>query len=227
KKPEGEPPSEEEEFRGPRTPAVGVKAGMNRFVWDMRYPDAAGFPKIILWAGNLRGPVALPGTYQVRLTAAGQTLTQPFAIQKNPNLTNITDADLQEQFKLAMQIRDKLSQANEAVVKIRQLKDQVSERSKEGSGVVVAGQSLIRKLTDVEGEIYQYRNQSSQDPLNYPIKLNNKLAALEDVVESADARPTAQSYEVFKDLSARLDAQLARLDTLTKTEVDPFLRSAK
>jgi hypothetical protein len=67
KKPEGEQPSEEEEFRGPRTPPVGVKAGMNRFVWDMRYPDATGFPKIILWAGNLRGPVAVPGRYQVRL----------------------------------------------------------------------------------------------------------------------------------------------------------------
>jgi hypothetical protein len=72
---------------------------------------------------------------------------------------------------------------------------------------------LLQKLTAIEGEIYQYRNQSSQDPLNYPIKLNNKLAALEGVVESADTRPTEQSYGVFKDLSSRLDAQIGRLET--------------
>jgi hypothetical protein len=261
KKPEGEQPSEEEEFRGPRTPPVGVKAGMNRFVWDMRYPDATGFPKIILWAGNLRGPVAVPGRYQVRLdvsfpptpsTPFGQgqmsdRRTQSFAIMKNPNLTNVTDADLQEQFKLAMQIRDRLSQANETVVKIRALKDQINDRWAKvtekavgklpaGPGVgarskvlkgtdaklVDAATSLITELSDIEGEIYQYRNQSSQDPLNYPIKLNNKLAALAGVVGSADARPTAQSYDVFKDLSARLDAQVARLDAVLKTDVPAF-----
>ena len=79
-----------------------------------------------------------------------------------------------------------------------------------------AAQTLTDKLTDVEGEIYQYRNRSSQDPLNFPIRLNNKLAALQGIVESGDAKPTDQSYAVFKDLSARLDQQLARLDALAK-----------
>jgi hypothetical protein len=167
-----------------------------------------------------------------------QTFTQSFAITKNPNLTNVSDADLQEQFKLAMHIRDRLSQANETVVKIRALKEQINDRlgkleAAAGQGktsvgqrfsaadkkIMAAGEALVAKLTDIEGEIYQYRNQSSQDPLNYPIKLNNKLAALLGVVESADARPTAQSYDVFKDLSARLDAQIARLDGVLKTDV--------
>jgi hypothetical protein len=88
--------------------------------------------------------------------------------------------------------------------------------------LVAAGRDLLTRLTNIEGEIYQYRNQSSQDPLNYPIKLNNKLAALEGVVESADARPTDQSYQVFKDLSARLDAQIARLDAVLKTDLPAF-----
>jgi photosystem II stability/assembly factor-like uncharacterized protein len=245
KKPETPAGGEEEGPRAAAPPRVATKAGMNRFVWDMRYPDATGFPKMILWAGNLRGPVALPGTYQVRLSvsvgagasAPVQSLTQSFAITKNPMLTNVTDADLQEQFRLAMQVRDKSTQANETVVHIRGLKDQIDDRlgrlgqAKGAVGqafrpadrkIVAAGGGLANKLTDIEGEIYQYRNQSSQDPLNYPIKLNNKLAALEGVVESADARPTAQSYDVFEDLSARLDAQLARLEALLKTDLPAF-----
>ena len=217
---------------------------MNRFTWDMRYPDATGFPKIILWAGNLRGPVAVPGKYQVRLTAAGQTLTQSFSITRNPNLAAVTDADLQEQFKLAMQIRDKLSQANETVVKIRQTKDQITERvaklagvepakvaqaggigavSKELKGgnakIADAGVRLIEKLTDIEGEIYQYRNQSNQDPLNFPIKINNRIASLLRVVNAGDGKPLASVYPIFKDLTAELRVQTDRLKGVLATDV--------
>jgi photosystem II stability/assembly factor-like uncharacterized protein len=238
---------EEGSGRTSAPPGAGNKAGMNRFSWDMRYPDATGFPKIILWAGNLRGPIAPPGKYQVRLTITGltvkqsmpiggnpintympvQTLTESFTIVKNPLLTNVTDADLQEQFKFAMQIRGKLSQANETVVRIRALQDQITDRlakldQKKDEEIVASCGALARKLTDIEGEIYQYRNQSSQDPLNFPIKLNNKLAALQGVVGSADARPTAQSYDVFKDLSAQLDTQVAKLEAVLKIDVPAF-----
>ncbi len=206
---------------------VTVRAGMNRFVWDMRYPDATGFPGIILWAGSLRGPIAPPGNYQVRLTTAGQAQMQSFAIVRNPMLTDITDAGLQEQFALALQIRDKLSEANGAVVRIRALKAQIADRlgkldREKNAQVIGEGESLGQILTGIEGEIYQYRNQSSQDPLNFPIKLNNKLAALMGAVQSADARPTRQSHEVFKDLSTRLGVQLERLDSATKTAVPAF-----
>jgi hypothetical protein len=84
------------------------------------------------------------------------------------------------------------------------------------------GDTLTGKLTAIEGEIYQYRNRSSQDPLNYPIMLNNKLAALQGVVEAGDGKPTAQSYAVFKELSGRLDAELAKLDAALKTDLPPF-----
>ncbi len=84
------------------------------------------------------------------------------------------------------------------------------------------GEALRAKLTAIEGEIYQHRNRSSQDPLNYPIKLNNKLAALQGVVEGGDGKPTQQSDAVFKELANRLDAELARLDAALKTDVPPF-----
>jgi hypothetical protein len=154
--------------RGAAPPRVGVASGMNRFTWDLRYPGARDFPGLILWAGSTRGPVAPPGRYQVRLTASGVSKTQAFAIVRNVNVPAITDRDLAEQFTLAKQISDKVTVAHEAVLRIRSLKDQITERTAASADarLKAAGQSLVEKLTGVEGEIYQYRNRSSQDPLN-------------------------------------------------------------
>jgi len=155
------------------------------------------------------------------LTAAGVTKTQDFVIKRNAAVPTVTDAGLQEQFKLAKAINDKVTVANEAVIRIRNLKSQIADRIGKASDqkLKAVAQTLTDKLTDVEGEIYQYRNRSSQDPLNYPIRLNNKLAALQGIVESGDNRPTDQSYTVFKNLSSQLDQQVARLDALVRTEL--------
>ena len=114
--------------------------------------------------------------------------------------------------------------ANGAVLRIRDLKAQIADRVQKANDAKIktAGEALTGKLTAVEGEIYQYRNQSSQDPLNFPIKLNNKLAALQGIVESGDYRPTDQSYAVFKELSAQLDVQLVKLETLIKIDLAAF-----
>lgn len=220
----GEGGGEEEFFGAGRPPSVGLKKGMNRFVWDLRYEGAASFPGLILWAANTRGPLAPPGRYQVRVSALGETKTASFGVKKDPRLTEVTDADLQEQFRLAKEISDKVSFANRTVVRIRHLKGQIQDRSEKARNarLTAAAEALARKLTEVEGEIYQYRNQSNQDPLNFPIKLNNKLAALQGVVESAEAKPTDQSYAVFKDLSARLDAEVAKLEQILKTDLPAF-----
>jgi hypothetical protein len=205
---------------------VTGKKGMNRFTWDMRYPNAREFPGLIMWAGNTRGPQAPPGRYDVRVSAAGISRTQQFEIRRNAAVPNVTDADLVEQFRLARQINETVSTANDAVVRIRNIKSQIAERMGKTRNAATkrAGDGLTGRLTDVEGEIYQYRNRSSQDPLNYPIRLNNKLAALQGIVESGDYKPTAQSYEVFTQLSARLDNELARLDALVKGELSAFNR---
>jgi photosystem II stability/assembly factor-like uncharacterized protein len=215
-------PSGEEFVRAP--PArVAVKQGLNRFVWDTRYPDAKDFPGLIMWAGSVRGPAAAPGQYQVRLTAAGVTKTQPFAIVRNPAIS-ATDADLQQQFALASQIGAKVSAANTAVLRIRNLKEQIGDRIAKSNDdkLKAAGAALTEKLTAVEGEIYQHRNRSSQDPLNFPIKLNNKLAALQGIVESGDYRPTDQAHAVFKELSGQLDVQLGKLDALIRVDLGAF-----
>jgi len=206
------------------TPHPAVKQGMNRFTWDMRYPNARDFPGLIMWAGSTRGPEAPPGQYSVRLTANGVTKTESFSISRNLVVKTVTDADLLEQFKLARQINDKVSAANEAVLRIRNVKEQVSDRltKTKDSAITTAAEPLVARLTAVEGEIYQYRNRSSQDPLNYPIRLNNKLAALQGLVETGDYRPTDQSYAVFKQLSEQLDKQLGQLDTLLSVDLPAF-----
>ena len=207
----------------PRQPPAQVSAakGMNRFTWDMRYPNAREFPGLILWAASTRGPAAPPGRYQVRVIAGGVTKEQDFEIRRNAAVPGVTDADLQTQFALARQISDRVTEAHDAVLRIRSIKAQLTDRAQQAADPEVKNRALglVDKLTDVEGEMYQHRLRSNQDPLNYPIRLNNKLAALQGVVESGDYRPTDQSYAVFKELSGRLDKELARLEALVKGEL--------
>ncbi len=220
---------EEDFFRGPRDPKPPLTPGHHRVNWDLRYPGATEFPGMIMWAASSRGPLAPTGSYQVRVTADGVSQTKPFRIEREKTLLrDVTDADLQAQFDLAIQVRNKASQANDAVLLIRGIKAQVDERIKKldtgkpgrkPSPTLVAARALNEKLSAVEGEIYQVKNRSSQDPLNYPIKLNNKIAALQGVIESADARPTDPSREVFKMLSDKLDVQLGKMDAIIKNDL--------
>jgi hypothetical protein len=178
-----------------------------------------------MWAATpQRGPVAPPGAYSVRVTANGQTRTQSFTIGIDPRLSDVTDAHLQEQFTFAKQIRDKVSEANSAVIQVRSIRDQLKERMEKVPGrrraeIQKLVDGLMQPLTAVEEEVYQVKLHAFEDPLNYPIKLNNKIAALAAVVGSADARPTDQSYEVYKRLAGELDAQLQKLNTALKTEL--------
>lgn len=206
--------AEEPQFGPPqREPRVPARAGAHRFVWDLRYPGPTTFEGMIFWAAGRQGPKAPPGTYQVRLTANGQTMTRSFRIKMDPRLEGVSAADLQAQFELALQIRDRVSQANEAVVRIREVKKQLEDRASRSDREPVRSlaRSLEERLSAVEREIYQVRLESNQDPLNFPIKLNNKIAYLLRVVESAEARPTAAAQEVFRYLSAQLDEQIQRL----------------
>jgi hypothetical protein len=162
----------------------------------------------------------------VRLTVDGQVQTQSFEVRIDPRLTGVTVADLQRRFDLAIQLRDRVSQANDAVIAIRNIKSQVDDRIKTANKpeITNAGEALKQSISAAEGELYQVKNRSSQDPLNYPIKLNNKLAALMGTVESAEAPPTSQSQEVFRDLSAKLDAELAKLNAVYGRDLDAFNR---
>jgi photosystem II stability/assembly factor-like uncharacterized protein len=202
------------------------KEGGNRFTWDLHYPGAKTFEGMIFWGAQAdAGPTAVPGQYQIRLTANGVTEVRPLVVMKDPRLTGVTDADLAEQFKLAIEVRDKTTEANEMVIRIREIKKNIADRVKKDpsdTSLGAAGERLSTRLSAVEEDIYQVRNRSNQDPLNFPIKLNNQIAALMRVVETGDAKPTDQSYEVFKELNARLEEIRKRYEEILKTDTNGF-----
>src|SRR5690606_3994578 len=136
----------------------------------LTYPGATTFPGMILWGASTNGPAAVPGTYQVRLTVDGQQQTQPLVVRRHP-LRSATDADLKEQFDLTIRIRDKVSEANQAVIDIRAVKEAVAERIAKtpDARLKASADTLTQNLTSVEDAIYQTKNQSGQDPLNFPI----------------------------------------------------------
>ena len=145
-------------------------------------------------------------------------------MRRNPTYTDVSDADLRAQYALATQIRDRVTEANDAVVRIRDVKSQVADRLKKSTDAQLKtrGDTLTTHLGGVEEDIYQVRNQSGQDPLNFPIKINNRIASLLGVVSNTDAKPIASAYPIFTDLKAELKVHTDRLQRLLTTEVTPF-----
>jgi hypothetical protein len=148
----------------------------------------------------------------------------------------VTDAHLREQFDLLMRIRDKISEAHDAINTIRTVRGQIETWEKRGAAdrgfppVTQAAATLRKQLGAIEEELIQWRAKSRQDTLNWPIKLNAKLGGLAAAVAQADARPTASQHEVFAELSRRVDAQLAKIRALVDTDLARFsslVRSAK
>ncbi|MGE0814706.1 MAG: WD40/YVTN/BNR-like repeat-containing protein [Vicinamibacterales bacterium] len=214
-------PGDEGDNEGPRGPqtTVPMAAGMNRASWDLSAQPIVGFEGMILWGATQNGPTVLPGRYQVRLTADGVTQTQPFAITKHP-LRDVSDADLQFQWDLATRIRDKVNEANLAVINIRRIKKEAEEKSKGApKEVVAAAEALATNLTAVEVDLYQVKNQSGQDPLNFPIRTNNRLASLLRVAITGEGRPTGNVQPIFDELAAELKAEQDRLDKVLATDL--------
>ncbi|HML18031.1 MAG TPA: hypothetical protein VK419_13460, partial [Bryobacteraceae bacterium] len=213
-------------------PPVPAAQGMNRFVWDLRYPDAVTFPRMIMWAGSSRGPMAAPGAYTVRLTANGKSATQTFTLVKDPRVKT-TPEEFNRQLSLSLQIRDKLSQTNQAVIDVREAKRQLAEYltlwkdNPAAKKVMEEAQDLTKKLSAVEEDLYQVRNQAQEDPLNYPIKINNRIASLLSVVESTDAAPTRQSEEVNEELTTEVNGYLRAARKLLTEDVAAFNKLVK
>ncbi len=205
-----------------KTSSLPAKAGTNRVEWNLRYPGATTFPGIVLrYAVPGEGPLAPPGRYTVRLMANGVTQTQSLEIRRDPRVTGVSDNGLQEQFKLAIEIRDALSRAHESVIRIRSLDAQIAKSAAEAKdpGISRSGGLIKSKLDEIESDLYQVNNQSPRDTLNYPIKLNNQLAVLQRIVDTGDDRPTDQDIAVFRELTGRLNQILGRLDQVMATDV--------
>jgi hypothetical protein len=175
---------------------------------------------MILWGASTSGPAVPPGRYTVRLVADGRTLTAPVTVTRNPWLP-ATDADLRAQYAFSRRVRDRANEANQAVIEIRRVKAQLDDRLTRSRDTTLAtrGATLRTDASAVEENIYQVRNQSNQDPLNFPIKVNNRLATLMSMAERGDGRPTSNMPEIFGILSTELAGYTARLAQVWQTDL--------
>jgi photosystem II stability/assembly factor-like uncharacterized protein len=227
---EEQPQTDDEEGGGRgRPPTASMAPGVQRFNWDLQAQPVVNFPGMVLWGATQNGPVVLPGAYQARLTVDGRALPpQSFTVKKHP-YHSASDADLQAQFELASQIRDKVNEANNAVIQMRRIKQQLADRITKTSNAdaKAIAEEFTKELTTVEESVYQVRNQSNQDPLNFPIKTNNRLASLLRVVQAGDGRPTSNTVPIFNDLKAELKEETDRLQRALATYLPRFNQLAQ
>ncbi len=198
-----------------------LEAGLNHFVWDLKTDPAPAFPGMILWGVRTLSATVPSGEYTVRLTADGQTRTAPLEVVRNPWMTDVTDADLREQFTFARDIQARVREANSAVIAIRRAKVQLEDRleNSDDGGLKRAAEAFLAGASEVEANIYQVRNRSGQDPLNFPIKVNNRLANLLSMVERGDGAPNDGMREVFGIMVEELGGYTATLDGIWQTEL--------
>jgi photosystem II stability/assembly factor-like uncharacterized protein len=195
------------------------KRGLNRYAWNLRYPEAKKFEGLILWGGGTDGPRVVAGTYDVRLTVGDDTQTVKVEVRQDPR-TTASPADLQAQFDYLLAANRKLTETHEQIERIREVRKQLDELRKRvakndsAKPIVAAAKDLDKKMTASEEALYQTKNRSPQDPLNFPIRLNDKLASVADSAGTGDFAPTAQHRAIYAQLVARIDEELAKLRAL-------------
>jgi len=215
-----------------------IKAGkgMNKMTWNRRYPGSTMVPGHPMWFASTQGPIAPPGTYTIRLTNNGRTSEESFVIKLNPNLTKhlgTTQADLDEQFDFLIRIRDKVTEIHEAVLQIRSIKSDLNGVKNRVKGlpaedvITEKADAIAKKLSDVEAKMLQVKSKSPQDPLNFPIKVNNKIAALAGVVANSYKKPTKQSYDVFDELTAEFTGYKREYESIINTDIPDFNRTVQ
>ncbi len=219
---EDEDEEKEEEKKQRRNRGIGeltAKAGHNRFAWDLRYPPAREFEGLILWGEGGEGPRVVPGVYQVKLILGERVLSESFEVLADPR-SSASPADLDAQLAFLLAARDRLTAIHTAIERIREVRAQLDAlreklpEDEEAPAIREAAQRLDEAMTSVEETLYQTKNKSPQDPLNFPIRLNDKLSSLAGLVALGDGAPTTQALAVERELAAAIDAELAKLERL-------------
>ena len=209
-------------FGGPVATKPTNRKGINRYTWNMRHESATVFRGMINWAGRGGAPAMAPGTYTVKMTAGSNApVSYQYVVKPDPR-SEATEADLVEQTRFALQVRDRVTQANQGVIEIRNLKKDLTDRTPKMAASPTFG-PLVKKFADslsaVEDSLYQTKNQSGQDPLNFPIRLNDQIGGLMSFIASGERRPPKQAYDVYGKLGPKLDLQAARLERIISADL--------
>jgi len=208
-----------------------TSAGLNRFVWNMRYASAEKFDKLILWNNSLKGAQAIPGMYQATLSVGDEKQTVSIELLPDPRLDS-TPADYQAQYDFVSGINQKLTEAHQAITHIREIKSQLVaiekrlEDTQQFTDLLKSSEGLKKTLGEIESTLYQTKMESPQDPLNFPIRLNDKLAGLMSLTGYGDHAPSAAAIAVRDELVGAVDLQLQRLEKLIEDDLKYFNQQA-
>ena len=222
KKENEQPPEWPDRVQAVKT--IPAKEGMNRFAWDLHYDDPVQIPGAFYSGEGPRGPLALPGDYQVRLTAGGKSQTAPLHLVIDPRFKD-TEATLPKQFELSSQVTARITQLHQAINEIRDVKNQIGGlhkrfgQNEKLKPALAAADDLEKKMSAVEEKLIQVNMKGSEGNLAFPNMLNEEFDTFSHIIDYADNGPTQPQYEVFKMLSGRLDEQLQKWAQLKNDEV--------
>jgi len=196
--------------------SLDVKSGGNRLIWDMRYPGFTSFEGMVLYSSPNVGPKAVPGSYKVKMYYNNEIIDQEFVIAKDPRVSNTLD-DYNKQFNFLIDVRNEVSRANQAIIDIRKGRENlnfIKKQINDNDQLINLINEFDQKITKVENNIHMTKNKSRQDPLNYGIRINNRLAFLMADSQRGDYPPTDQALEFFIEIKKELDSELINLNKI-------------
>nr|WP_262420237.1 glycosyl hydrolase [[Muricauda] meishanensis] len=203
------------------------KQGGNTHVWDTRGKGAEKLDRMILWWANLNGAKAVPGSYKVHLNVNGESQSQTLRILPDPR-AEVSVADMQKQYDFISDINETVDRSHQSIKKVRKITNQLDAFMKQYKDngttkeLVEKAKKMKEDFGEIEKALYQTKNRSNQDPLNFPIRLTNKLGHLNSLVSIDDFPPTEQDIAVKNELSTKIKAQLTAFDKLVDDEIKAF-----
>ncbi len=204
-----------------------VKKGMNQYVWDMTYEGAEKLDGMILWWASLDGPQAIPGEYVVSLKVNDDVKKQSFNIVADPR-SESSQRDMENQFQFIKDVNKTMDEAHKSIKKIRNIREQLTafetqyKDNEDVKDLLEKSKTLKKEFTKIEEALYQTKNRSGQDPLNFPIKLTNKLGHLNSLVGMGDFAPTEQDIAVKEELTVKIKIELDAFNKLMSDEITTF-----
>jgi photosystem II stability/assembly factor-like uncharacterized protein len=209
-----------------------VADGNNIFNWDMMHPGAESIKDMILWWASLNGPMALPGKYKVELTVNDTKETQGFNILRNP-VSEVTESEMKAQFDFINDINKKMTEIHQALKNVQKIRGQVGvlkeavKNTETHKALLEFADALVKDITKIEEALYQTKSKSGQDPLNFPIRLNNKLAHLNSLTRIGNYAPTQQAIDFKNDIVKDIDLELKNLYSLFDTGIKELNQTVK
>ena len=209
-----------------KSKAIKLNIGNNQFVWDMQYPSAEKIDDLILWNGVPGGITAIPGNYTAIIRVDKDSVEVPFTLLADPNYI-CSQADYDAQLDFLLQIQGKFNETMNAIKDIRsartQMKDFVSKQGKDcPKEIKQMSDSLSKELTAVEEKLHQTKAKSGQDVLNYPIRLDDKLGGVYDMVSSGNMAPSKQARDVYAELAVQVDTEMSKLKGILDGGIKAF-----